>query len=372
MLTEPDPQVRRHACEALARSRQTAPLETLAALLVSRDRFEAFAAQRLLENSNSVDWYETVLTTPDLRLFIEGATAMMVAFPRRDTAQRVIERAREHAQSFVNDEDFADMLRLIQLVIERNQLTPQEVAISCQWLVSEFPAGDSHINRELIRLLVFMQSADVREPFLAYLNSDEIANEDKLHLAMHLPFLKQNWSHEQKLALLGLFDYARNIEGGPNLEKYLQLAGRRFAKALTADERLVILDQSKDFPSAALDVLFAMPEKVDEATVERLAETYRTLGKHKGEHYDQLRVGIIAVMAASQHAKAMAYLREIYDRDPERRQAIAMGLAQQPAGRNWDYLVRSLPILEGVSAVEVLMKLQTVSYAPNRPNICGN
>jgi putative heme-binding domain-containing protein len=128
---------------------------------------------------------------------------------------------------------------------------------------------------------------------------------------------------------------------------------------------IAVLEESGDFPAAALDVLFAMPERVDEATVEKLAEYYRGLAKHHGERYDQLRVGLLAVLAASQHPKAMAYLREIYDRDPERRQAIAMGLAQQPDGRNWDYLVRSIPILEGASALEVLRKLRTVSYTPD-------
>ena len=364
MLAEPEPRVRRHACEALARSRQTAPLELLKPMLTSRDRYEALAARRLLENSNTVDWYETVFATRDIRLFVEGATAMMVAFPRRDTALRVIQRVREHAESFVNDKDFADLLRLIQLAIVRNDLEPSELADACRWLVDEFPAGDASINRELVRLLVFQQYPDVQQRFLAYLNSDAIENVDKLHLAMHLSFVPHNWSQVQKLALLGLYDVARKIDGGANLEKYLQLASRRFAKNLTTDERLVILAQSKDFPGAALDVLFAMPEQVDESTVEKLAQTYRSLGKLPGEDFHQLRVGIIAVMASSGNGKAMAYLREIYDRDPERRQALAMGLAQQPEGRNWDYLVRSFPILEGASAIEVLNKLQTVSYAP--------
>ncbi len=364
LLSEPEADVRRHVCEALARTRKTAPLESLAPLLKSRDRFESFAAYRTLENDSSVDWYEEVLATEDRRLFIEGATAMMTAFPQPDVAIRIIDRVAEHSQSFVSDADFVDMVRVMQLAIERNQLKPHEISDACRWLIQEFPAGDSAINRELVRLLVFLQYPEVHDRYLAYLNSEEVGNMDKIHLAMHLSFVSHNWSHEQKLALIGMYDFAGNVEGGANVRGYLQAASRRFAKALTPNERLMILAQSKDFPSAALDVLFAMPDIVGPETVEKLAETYRSLGKIKGQPYDRLRSGIIAVMASSQNPKAMAYLREIYDRDPERRQAIAMGLAQQPNGRNWDYLVRSFPILEGGFGAEVVQQLQNSSYAP--------
>lgn len=130
-------------------------------------------------------------------------------------------------------------------------------------------------------------------------------------------------------------------------------------------------------PSAALDILFAMPEKVDAQAVDYLAEVYRQIEEIEGESYDELKTGIIAVMASSGQTKAMAYLREIYDRDPERREKVAFGLAQQPGGRNWDYLVRSIPLLESETAREVLAKLRTVPFAPKKTEhfrqviICG-
>ena len=41
-----------------------------------------------------------------------------------------------------------------------------------------------------------------------------------------------------------------------------------------------------------------------------------------------------------------------------------MGLAQAPAGENWDYLIKSLPILEGDAAREVLRRLVSVDADP--------
>ncbi len=65
-------------------------------------------------------------------------------------------------------------------------------------------------------------------------------------------------------------------------------------------------------------------------------------------------VGIVAILARSGDPDSMAYLRTIWDRNPERREPVAMGLAQSPEGDNWDYLVRSVPILESMTAREVV------------------
>jgi hypothetical protein len=60
-------------------------------------------------------------------------------------------------------------------------------------------------------------------------------------------------------------------------------------------------------------------------------------------------------------------LREVYDRDPERRTAVAMGLAQKADGENWPYLVKSLTILEGPVAAEVMKRLAQVDRLPEDP-----
>ena len=63
----------------------------------------------------------------------------------------------------------------------------------------------------------------------------------------------------------------------------------------------------------------------------------------------------------------MAYLREVFEAEPTAACSIAMGLAQQPEGENWPLLVRSLSIVEGTAAQEVLVKLAQVDQAPDEP-----
>jgi putative heme-binding domain-containing protein len=57
----------------------------------------------------------------------------------------------------------------------------------------------------------------------------------------------------------------------------------------------------------------------------------------------------------------------LWDNEPERRSKVVLGLAQQPAGDNWSYLVRSLPLLDVNSAGDVLVRLRTVNQNAEDP-----
>jgi putative heme-binding domain-containing protein len=69
-------------------------------------------------------------------------------------------------------------------------------------------------------------------------------------------------------------------------------------------------------------------------------------------------------MARSGDEASLAHLRTVWDASPERRQSVALGLAQQPGGENWKYLLNSLPILEPAAAREICAKLTDVDLTP--------
>jgi len=73
------------------------------------------------------------------------------------------------------------------------------------------------------------------------------------------------------------------------------------------------------------------------------------------------------MLSTATDEESIDYLREIWRKDPERREIVALGLSQNPDGDNWDYLVRSLNILEGESAMEVVKQLKTVPVATDDP-----
>ncbi|MFO7903291.1 MAG: heme-binding protein, partial [Pirellulaceae bacterium] len=95
MLEDSDRRVRRKAMEALARAGQTAPPDIILPILASDDRFEAWAARRLLERGPVEQWRSKILSAEDDRVVVQGGLAMLIAEPSRENAAAVIERIRE-------------------------------------------------------------------------------------------------------------------------------------------------------------------------------------------------------------------------------------------------------------------------------------
>jgi putative heme-binding domain-containing protein len=367
LLEDPDRTVRRRACEALVQAGQVASLEALTKVLTSDDRHEAWAARRLLEQAPVDEWRDEALTSDQHRVFVQGGLALLTAYPSREHATAVVSRFHEFLEEFITDRDFVDMLRLAQVALHRGEIAPDEVPELGDVLGEEFPSSDDRMNRELIRLLAFLQSDTPMDRYFEFLESDAAAVE-KLHLAMHLRFLEHGWSADRRIQLLEFFESAKQKEGGGSFERYIGNIERDFGKGMPLEEGLAVLSAGAKWPDAAIGVLYRLPAELDEETVNALRDLDRSLGPHAGDEHatHQLQAGIVAVLARSGDPESVEYLRQIWDTEPERREIAAIGLAQQ-AEDNWAYLVRSLPILVGRDARDVIGTLRDVDLAPQDP-----
>src|SRR4029078_9741145 len=126
---------------------------------------------------------------------------------------------------------------------------------------------------------------------------------------------------------------------------YIINVTRDFCQQLTEDESRLVLMQGHKWPNAALGALYKLPQYLDEHTLGTLISLDAKLVGLKGDSIQRLQVGILAVLARSGDAASIGYLRKVFEESPDRRQAAVLGLAQQP-GENWDYLIRSMPLLE--------------------------
>lgn len=363
MLSDGDRRVRRRACESLARVGEAPALAHLKPLLASDDHYEAFAARRLLERMRLEDWKEELLTSENHRLIVQGSLALLIAYPERKHALDVLERLDKVMDGFVNDRDFLDMLRVTEVALARGGLAPEDVPGIRRQLAEEFPAAEPRMNRELVRILVFLQEPAVLDRYLAYLKSDA-AEEDKLHVAMHLRFLEAGWTSEQRMELFSYYEDAQFNKGGGSYARYVLGATRDFCKSLSEEESVLVLSKGAEWPNAALGALYRVPEQLDEEMLATIVKLDGELADKEGDSFQRLKVGLVAVLARSGQDDAFAYLRKIWEQDPERRQPVAIGLAQAPEGENWSYLVRSLPSLEPAAAREICMKLMDVAQAP--------
>ena len=371
LLKEKNPTVRRKACELLAERNAVIALAKIQHCLTSLDRREVWSARRLLEKQAIDTWFEVVLKSDNPRLFNQGALAALIAYPTKERGISICQRAEQLLGDYVEDAEFMNMLRVIQVALHRCDLQATDIGNLATMISDEFPASDHNMNRELIRTLAFFKDSKITDRYMAHLESS-IPNTERLHLAMHMTFIEEGWTARQKLQLLSHLEKGLEIDGGEGLRGYVELSTKQFVKNLTEQEQFLVLSMGHLFPNAALATLFQISDSPDRAMLETLMAVDREVAGREGKVIERLRDGIVALLAESGEADMMAYLREVFQNEPERRGAVAFGLAQQPNGENFPLLLEALPILEGKFATTVLTQLKNSTETTDDPHHIRN
>ena len=230
----------------------------------------------------------------------------------------------------------------------------------------KYPSSDPLANRELVRLLAYLAAAGGCGGAAAQLES-EIPDVEKLHIAAHAARLKTGWNTEQKLAMLRYFEAIRGAEGGHSVNGYIENFARDFFTKLTLKERRQVIAAGENFPTSALSILAKLPAKPGPEVYAEMRALDERLDGHEGEAFARLRVGLTAVLGASGETESLAYLREVYANNPDRRSPVAMSLTQYPGGENWGVLVDSLRTIDGIATPEVLAALARVRQRRKKP-----
>lgn len=370
MLDDGDARVRRAACEAILRSNQLPAAELVLPLLREEDRSIAFSAGRVLERIPTDQWRDLVMETDEAPIAILGSLALVTADPSRETALMVLENMSQRIPTFLSDNDFVNLLRTVEVAIEVGGIKPDEVRPLASQIAEEFPTGEPRMNRELIRLAAYLDAQSLSDRALEYIAGDSPLSE-RLHVAMYLRFLNTDWTPEQQFRLLKFYEAAAIEEAGSSVPLYVMNATRDFGKrVLNERDAVTILSQGTAWPNAALAALYKIPQPVDASTAEILRNLDEKITDEEvstGDVFRRLRTGIVAMLSAAGDDESLAYLRKIWREDPERRQVVAIGLSNYPNDENWDYLVRSLNILEGPAATEVMTTLASVKVATDDP-----
>lgn len=368
LVSDSDPRVQRAACEALLRLGEVPKLDDLLPLLASDDRYLAWSARRLLERLPADSWKDKLLSSDNQRLVIQGGLALMLAEPTPENGQLVISAVSRTLKGFVSDRNLNDFLRLTQVALHRSGLSSQDLPDFTKQLTAEFPIGEPVLNRELFRLLTYLNVEQVIDQAIAFLQSDaELA--ERVHVGMHLKFFKHKWNAAERFALVKFYEESQLAEGGSSYPLYIMHAARDVCQDLPLEEARIFVSEGDKWPNAALVSLYRFPEKSSEADLQLLRQLDQKIDApgFEGDQYKRLRTGIVAMLSQSGDEESLEYLRAAWLRSPERRQAIALGLSQKPAGENWDYLIRSLPNLESYAVAEVMQALCRVDVAADDP-----
>ena len=366
LVTDGNAMVRRCAVESAMRKEMTLPLETILPMLRSFDRIEATVARRMLERLPASRWHETVHTTDDVRVFIQGSMAMSISSPNLEDSYKILARASKFMDGFVNDADFVDLLRTSQLALIRGEVDPDKIPAFAKRMADEFPSGNSTINRELIRVLAYLKENNLEGRLEEYLSTSETSSVDKFHAAMLMQTLGSKLDSNSRLQIIATLEALKQGELMPETDAYIRRAIRDVASTVTIEQIPTILENGSRWPDAMLATLFVLPAKPNSRMLARLREIDQALIDREGEDIEQLRSCIIAVLAENSDALSMEYLRGLWEREPERRNEISLGLAQRPNEENWSYLVSSIRELDDQTGAEVLDKLTVVQRRPRQ------
>ena len=370
MLADSDPTVRRAACEAMLRSHQIPKTaDAVLPLLAEEDRTLAFVGRRVLERIPPQVWTDDVLAQDDPRVVILGMLAMVTTDPSEATCLRVIDRATELMSGFLSDADFVDTLRVCQVALHRGKVSPTKATQLRDQIADEFPAGDHRMNHELIRLCAYLQADSVAERALDYLNDSNHPTIDRTLVAMCLQFISHDWNAQQRFQILKYYENTANDATTGSLSMYLMAVTRDFAKSLSSEDVQAILEQGAVWRNAALAAIYRLPRPIDARTASTLRKLDRQLAADPkaGDVQRRLRTGVIAMLATAPDEESGTYLRKLWRSEPERRSVLAMALAQNPEDKNWDYLVRSLSVLDDQTSKVVIESLREVAIATDDP-----
>jgi len=364
LVRDSDRNVQLAALEALLRAGAIPELADLVPLLSGDDRYVAATARRLLEQMPSDHWRDELMNGEDQRVQLQAWLALMVAEPSKDNAKLVLSGVLRMLDGFVSDRNFVDLLRVTQVAIARGGVKAEELPELRTKLAAEFPIGEPILNRELIRVLAYLNAEEVIDEAISYLQTDAELPE-RVNIAMHLRYFKHNWTAAERFSLVKFFEETQLVDSGSSVPLYVMNVTKDLCKDLPLEEARIFVTEGAKWPNAALVSLYRYPDKLSDTdlkTLRRLDQEIDVPG-YEAEQYKRLKTGIVAMLSQSGDAESMAYLRQVWLRSPERRQAVALGLAQYPTEENWDYLIRSLPVLESFAVAEVMGALRTVPLA---------
>ncbi|AMV31351.1 hypothetical protein VN12_04485 [Pirellula sp. SH-Sr6A] len=363
LLADPSTMVRQAACESILRIGVICDPAALMKMLQSENRDERFLARRVLALVPSSDWKDEFLASASNRLVINAALVLISTQPSKENADAVFDALSRASEGFVSDADFVDLLRVMQVALHRSKLDKSSLTKWAGFVEREFPAGNGTINAELIRLGTYLQ-CDLVAPAIKYLQTDTSMPERVL-IAMHLPMMKHEWTSKERMALLQFLESAQKIDGGGSYQLYVMRTSHSLSEFLTEEESLRILSLGEQYPNAALAALLKLPSELDAATIDQLVKLDSQIdrGGLEEDVFKRLKTGITAILSGQTSEVAQEHLRDRWRKSPDRRATIALAMAQKPDEKNWDYLVRSIGILDLFAIPDVCAALVKIDVA---------
>ena len=165
--------------------------------LADTDRFVAFAARRSLEQLPKELWSELVilLGAGDVVAYSRGAAALLASESTEENAREVLnalERHLENTEADYNQLQLTSMLRAAQLAFIQGKLKQADFPDLGPTLLKRYPSSNQDVDRELVRMLVFLDVDGAAKKFAERLGQD-ISHNEKMLIGAYAGRLETGW-----------------------------------------------------------------------------------------------------------------------------------------------------------------------------------
>ncbi len=367
LLNDPSSMVRRKACEALLRADLQLKPTRLTHLLKSSDAIESATARRLLERIDANQWQAEMVNSKHVRLFLNSSLALMTAQPSLERAYSVLAEGSVALDGFLSDEDFLDLLRVIEVTLSQGQVDPEKIPAFVNRIGQEFPAGSPEINMELVKVLSGLNAGDLDGRLAAWLRAPTTSKAEKFQAVTYFQRSANGLSSTTRNVLAQTMAELKDYPGVQPFAMQSAVAVGKPTVNPSSESLMEIIAGGEKWPEAVVQSFYKMPNPLTDEMAASLKKLDQKLIGREDQSAKKVRLGIIALLAQHGSEASFAWLRQCYDSEPTRRADLAIGLALDPAKDNWSYLVSSLPIVDEETGKEILKQLSTVRRRPKNP-----
>ena len=204
------------------------------------DRFIRYAARLAIENQPVSQWQDQALEEEDPAASI---TALLALARQGDAAlqNRLLGSLGRLQGNSLTEDQTLEALRVLSLaMIRMGRPSDQTVRDISERLSAVFPTESDLINRELARLLVYLQAPGIVGRTLK-LMTESPSQQEQIHYAMILRNLKVGWTMDQRRTYFSWFVQAQKYKGGASFKGFIRNF-KKDAVALLSDSEKTALE----------------------------------------------------------------------------------------------------------------------------------
>lgn len=242
-----DARAKRHQLEAFHGKKDPKAVQTAWPFLSNPDRFLRYAARVAIEHQPVATWQDRALAEKDPIASITVCVAL-ARCADKSLQPRIVESLNRLEWKQLDQEQQFALLRAYGLAFIRMGEPKGEMRKQVLARFDPlFPSQNVLLNRELARLLIYLEAPNVAGRCLELMAKSD-TQEDAIHYAFSLRSLKNGWTLDQRRAYLSWFNETGAFRGGHSFSGFLRNSKNEAVEAMTEKEKVELASLIKATP----------------------------------------------------------------------------------------------------------------------------